>query len=201
MVAITDKKRLLLSTVFILAIFLVSCKKPAGSTNSSDNNSLASKAGGLAAALISGDSFRCKYTNTTDNSTGEYLVKNKSFRVDGQEVNGQKSSVIVNEKGMYMWTPGEKKGFFYPASKPTDTKDTTNTNNDFDEFLNPEKLDAKEKIDCQNAVLSDSDFTPPTDVEFQDFSQMMNSFTNPSGSNGSSLPNIDLDNIPQFDQE
>ncbi len=200
MVSITDKKRLLLSTVFILAIFLVSCKKSSDPTNSSDTNSLTSKAGGLAAALISGDSFRCKYTNSTDNSTGEYLVKNKSFRVDGQEVNGQQSSVIVNEKGMYMWTPGEKKGFFYAASKTTDTDDTTSTNSDFDEFLNPEKLDAKEKIDCQNAILKDSDFAPPTDVEFQDFSQMMNSFTNPNDPSGS-LPNTDLESIPQLDQE
>ncbi len=199
MVAITDKKRLLLSTVFILAIFLVSCKKSSDPTTSSETNSLASKAGGLAAALISGDSFRCKYTNSTNNSTGEYLVKNKSFRVDGQEVNGQVSSVIVNEKGMYMWAPGEKKGFFYPASETSDSNNDTSSNSDFDEFLNPEKLDEKEKIDCQNAILNDSDFTPPTDVEFQDFSQLMNTFTNPGGS-GTSLPNIDLESIPQLEE-
>lgn len=197
MIAITDKKRLLISTVFILAIFLTSCSKKTSSSTSTENDSIASKVGGLASALISGDSFKCKYVSNSDQSAGEYLVKNKMFRVDGQNgPNNTKSSIIMNSKGMYMWTPGEKQGLFYPVTEESKQGDSTKTNNSqFDDYLNPEKLDDKEKIDCQKSLIDDSVFSPPSDVEFQDFSQMMNSFTNP-GSSGTNMPNIDTNNLP-----
>ena len=199
MIVITDKKRILVSSIFILAIFLSSCSKQTpNQTSDKKDESLLSKAGGLASALVSGDSYKCSYTNDKDQSQGEYLVKNKMFRVDGQEgADGQKSSIILNDMGMYMWAVGETKGFFYPTVKEDDSNKTNSKSpvSEFDDYLNPEKLDEKEKIDCKKASVSDSVFVPPVEVKFEDFTKMMESFTNPSKT-GTDLPNIDLENLP-----
>ena len=201
MIVITDKKRILVSSIFIFAIFLSSCSKQTPNQTINKDESLLSKAGGLASALVSGDSYKCSYTNDKDQSQGEYLVKNKMFRVDGQEgADGQKSSIILNDKGTYMWSPGETKGFFYPTVKEDDSNkaDGKAPVSEFDDYLNPEKLDEKEKIDCKKASVNDSVFVPPAEVKFEDFSKMMESFTNPSQA-GTDLPNIDLENIPSAD--
>ncbi len=95
-----------------------------------------------------------------------------------------------------MWTLGDKQGFFYPKTEDSKEDKTTNTSNsEFDNDFDPEKLDNKEKIDCQKSLVDDSEFTPPGDVEFQDFTVMMNNLANPGG-NGTSMPDIDSANLP-----
>jgi len=197
MIAITDKKRLLISSIFIFAIFLTSCTKTPQSATTIENNSIASKVGGLTSALISRDSYKCKYVNNQDQSTGEYLVKNNKYRVSGQNGASDGSSTIIsNEKGTYIWTLGDKQGIFYPKTEDSKEDKTTNTNNsEFDNDFDPEKLDNKEKIDCQKSLVDDSEFSPPSDVEFQDFTVMMNNLANPGG-NGTSMPDIDSTNLP-----
>lgn len=200
MIAITDRKRLFLSTIFIFAIFLASCNK-SNNSSSSDNNLVGDAVGGIAAALTSGDSYRCQYSNSEDNSSGVYLVKNKKFRADGQEgTDGKPSSIIFNEQGMYIWSPGESQGFFYPVSDE-DTKDQNSQPDQpsqFNDFLNPENLDEKEDIDCQKAAVDDSQFVPPADVSFQNFSEIMQNFENPDMEN--SIPEFNLDDLPVVGQ-
>lgn len=197
MITITDTKRLVLSTVFILAIFLVSCNKNSSTqTSNSQSNSDTNVIEGLASAIISGDSFRCEYTNQTANSKGEYLVKNKKFKLLGQEIEGKKSTIIVNDLGMYMWSEDQNQGFFYPASATSGQ----NKNTQFDDFINPEIVDQKEKVSCRNASIDDSEFVPPASVNFQDFSKLMDTFSNPASNPDINLPNIDLNNLPSIDQ-
>ncbi len=202
MITITDTKRLVLSTVFILAIFLVSCNKNSSSQNSNDQstNSGTSLIDGLASAITSGDSYRCEYTNQTTNATGEYLVKNKKFKLLGQEIEGKKSTIIVNDMGMYMWSEGQNQGFFYPTLSSSSTDQNSKAQSQFGDYINPEIVDQKEKVSCQKASIDDSEFSPPASVTFQDFSKLMDTFTNPASNPDINLPDLDLNNLPSIDQ-
>lgn len=200
--AITQNKRLLFSSLLIFVIFLVSCKGPTSNqTNSDTSTSIAEKAGGLAAAFLSGDSYRCKYNDAASKSSGEYLVKNKKYRVDGQEgVGGAKMSIILNDKGMYMWDVSGKEGFFYPKTEEDKKADDSNKNNSsFDEYMDPSKLDQKEQINCQKAVIDDSQFEPPSNVKFQSFADIFSNLGSSPDSTSipDSIPGVDMSDLPQ----
>ena len=183
MIAITDKTRIFVSSIFILAIFLSSCSKQTPSKNNTST-----KANGLVFALASGESYICSYRNENDKSRSEHLVKGKSYRLNLlPEASPQQSAIIMNEKGLYMWTLGETEGFFYSTAKENDKNKAIDKlpTTGFDDYLNPKKLDEKEKIDCKKAPannpISDSVFTPPAEVSFfDDFTKMSESSTNSS---------------------
>jgi hypothetical protein len=128
---------------------------------------------------------------------GSYTVLAKSgkVKIDGIDYaapqpgsksgdTNKKGTMITTSEMFYMWSGKEgmkwnikemealsKKagGESAPIQEPADTNWT-------DWAKSMEASGAK--YDCSPAVVTDADFTPPTDVQFQDFGEMMKQFSN-----------------------
>src|SRR3989344_3901856 len=130
-------------------------------------------------ALSKSLSLECKYNDekgtesTTHIKGGAVHVAAKTL-ADGKETNTQ---VIMKDRKMYTWDEATKKGVVFDIPEEnlqtTPSTQAPSGDNKGDSFLAEIE---KYKDACKPAVVSDSLFTPPTDVEFQDFSKM---FQNP----------------------
>jgi len=122
-------------------------------------------------ALMKSASLECDFTDEQGTKSKVY-IKNGSVRSDYTGASAEQSgSVILVNKKMYMWTG--KKGFMIEVPEVTPGQENTEeskTKQQDDFMANLEKY----KESCKTSVVSDSLFTPPSDVEFQDYSQMMN---------------------------
>ena len=133
-------------------------------------------------ALSKSLSLQCSFTDEQNRKTTAY-IKAGAIRADvlgndpTKEYNS--TSVIIKDKKMYIWDTVKKQGMVMevkeqPTVEPTGTMQENQTGSSSSE--NPGEVMAtleKYKKDCKTAVLSDSLFTPPTDVTFRDLSQMM----------------------------
>jgi|SRR6185369_12973364 len=119
-------------------------------------------------------SMQCEYTDEQGRVTKTY-IKNGAVRSDYTGKTAQDSgSIIVTAQKMYIWT-ADKKGYMYDIPQvtvATGQNAAPQGGNKKDEFMSG--LD-KYKDSCKTAVVSDSLFTPPADVEFTDSSKMMQS--------------------------
>ena len=123
--------------------------------------------------LTKSASMECNYTDEQGRTSKAY-IKNGSIRADITAKNSKESgSVIVTDKKIYFWN--SEGGFMMEVPDVTKTPSQTEGSNQGlsqkEELMRD--LD-KYKDYCKNASVSDSLFTPPTDVKFQDYSQMMN---------------------------
>jgi len=122
-------------------------------------------------ALSKSASLECSYTDAEQRTARTY-IKNGAVRTDYAGNNpSQSGSVIVRDKKMYMWTP-DKKGFMIEIPDVTDTPTQTGEKKKTQEEQFLDELE-KNKQYCKTAVVSDSLFTPPAEVNFQDYTQMM----------------------------
>jgi uncharacterized protein YxeA len=128
-------------------------------------------------------SMQCDYTDEQGRVSKTY-IKNGAVRSDYTGKTAQDSgSVIVTGKKMYMWT-ADKKGFSYDIPEVTVTpgqNQAPESGNKKDEFMSG--LD-KYKDSCKAAIVSDSLFTPPSDVTFTDYSEMQKMMMSPKGTQG-----------------
>lgn len=136
-------------------------------------------------ALSKSLSLECLYKDEKGTETKTY-IKGGAVRVEtktlaeGKETNSQ---IIFKDKKMYNWDEATKKGVIFEIPEETlkdvENLKTTPQQNQTSGENKGESLLAdieKYKDSCKPAVVSDSLFTPPTDVEFQDLSAM---FQNP----------------------
>jgi len=144
-------------------------------------------------ALSKSVSLECNYTDQ-EGRASKTFIKNGAVRSDYTGKTDQETgSIIVVNKKLYMWT-ADKKGFMMEVPDVTGTPNEP-SNQGLSQRDNMMSDLEKYKNDCKAAVVSDSLFTPPSDVDFQDFSKMMQA---PAGGAGSG---INQEQIQQYMQQ
>lgn len=124
-------------------------------------------------ALSKSVSMECDYTDE-DGRRSKVYIKNGSVRSDMTANDPKQSgSMIVHNKKMYFWN--SKGGFMMEIPDVSVTPSQAESSGQG--LSQKEEVMAsleKYKQYCKTAVVSDGLFTPPSDVKFQDYSQMMN---------------------------
>lgn len=157
---------------------------PASPTQTGAGNVFSSIKDALSKSL----SLECSFTDEQGRQTKSY-IKNGAVRADFTGANANESgSVIMKDKKIYFWNA--QGGFMMTEPEvtpgaPQQTSSEKTPGNVGDMVSTMEKY----KNSCKPSVVSDSLFTPPTNVTFQDFSKMMQG---PSGTGGlNAVPSID----------
>lgn len=188
------KKPLLLGTTLIVSSLLLSAcipgltKKSDTTTQSETKSVEGSTAQQMLAGLQSGQSLKCNVTNTTDNQTFTYYLKDKKFRMDGTTtVDGQAQTThAINDSiYVYTWTDSQNQGVKMKvptaeelAQQADQYKDYLDKNPDLtDADVVKQYEDSGYTIKCDPAGVDDGLFVPPTTVQFQDLSAMMENAT------------------------
>ncbi len=183
-----NQKVLIAVVLFVLlgggGYMVLSKKSSSGSpATSSGGNVFTSIKDALSKSL----SLECTFTDEGGRQTKSYL-KNGAVRADITAKDPKESgSVIVKSKTMYFWNG--KTGFTMLIPEETGTPKQTGAKETTPEGANIVESMEKNKESCKPAVVSDSLFTPPADVVFQDFSKMMQLPTGAQGANP--VPSID----------
>jgi hypothetical protein len=133
-------------------------------------------------ALSQSVSLECTYTDEQGRTAKTYL-KNGAIRSDYTGKSMEESgSMIVKDKKMYTWN-NQKQGFMMEIPDVTGTPEQTGEMGKQDPVAELEKY----KQSCKPAVVSDSLFTPPADVTFTDYSQMMQQAPQAPGAAGGEM--------------
>lgn len=160
-----------------LLVLLAGCKKSGnaegtavggnqaggGNAKVSENNPFQ---GGLAAAAAMGMPMKCTYT--VDGVETEGWIKGKQFlgKMSGQE---GVSNVIMKDACMWVWGEGQKQGM-----KMCFEEEEQGFWNDSEAADVPENLEALDmNYTCRPGVFGDEKFTPPAEVVFADFDDLM----------------------------
>lgn len=142
--------------------------------------------------LASGTSQKCTFT-TTDGSTessGTTYVSGGKVRSDYTMKSPDKtviSHMINDEKTSYMWTDGEKTGLKMMMGEDMMDNMMDEGEENVSKESSQESLDQKVDYRCSAWKTDSSVFTPPSNVEFSEFTNMMMQTSSPSsgGSNSS----------------
>ena len=174
----TKKKSPILPIIIVVALLALAgigwyLMKGKGTMGS---NSAGSAFSSIKDALSKSVSLKCEFDeNGTHTVT---YIKNGAIRADMTNPNPEQSgSMIMKEKKMYFWN--EKEGYVMEIPDYKDVEVTESEKPSQSEDFMKELETYKDK--CKADVVSDSLFTPPSDVTFSDMSQMM-----PSG-----MPKVD----------
>ena len=119
--------------------------------------------GSIQEAMSMGVGMKCTYE--VEGSQYEGYVKGNSYR--GMVASAQGiSQVIVKDNCVWSWSEDESQGVKM-CSDPEDGSDSS-------VWDNPESgLDTSLNYECSAVAVSDSQFSPPSDIEFIDFEAMM----------------------------
>jgi hypothetical protein len=142
-------------------------------------------------ALSKSVSLECNFTDESGRSTVSY-IKNGAVRANISASDpSQSGSVIVKDNRMYFWN--EEGGFTmeFTDEMMEGVAPTGQSSQGQDIVATLEKY----KESCKAAVVSDSLFTPPSDVKFQDYSSMIKNLA-PTGS--SSAPAVDQQKVKEM---
>lgn len=127
-------------------------------------------------ALSKSLSLECTYKDERGVETKTY-IKAGAVRVDSKlenkgEVNY--SQFILKDRKMYSWDPTTKKGMVFeiPAVTPQVGSSDQPPDGGFNQESFLQEIE-KYKNSCKTASVSDSLFTAPSDVTFEDISKMM----------------------------
>lgn len=174
-------RNLIIAVVVVIVLaaggfFLVSNSKKTVAPSSTSGNVQAPTSGNaitsIKDALSKSVSLECTYTDEKGTKTVA-RIKNGAVRADITSSNENESgSVIVKDKKMYFWNKTSVFMMDLSATEVTGTPQNGQSqgqNQEKDLMAGLEKY----KDNCKPAVVSDSLFTPPSDVKFQDFSQML----------------------------
>lgn len=115
-------------------------------------------------------SLTCEFTDGEGRKTKTYIKSGKvRAEITGREV-ADSGTVIVKEDTMYFWNGAQGMMMKYDTKKMSGS-DAQNLN----AAQGQATLQGIEQYrqSCRSAVVSDSLFTPPTNVKFQDLSEMM----------------------------
>lgn len=185
-----DKKNIaIIAVILVLALgtgayFFLGKKTTSTNTNgenmagnvTSDNGSFS---GTLKDLILSGKNYNCTYNMTDEGGNkleGEVFVASSGNKLSGQFTNIQPdgtttvSNMISDGEYTYTWTPDTNKGYKIKINPEDNSLYGTGDNTQNDQAVNE-----NQNIDynCHAWVVDNSKFTPPTNVEFTDTSEMM----------------------------
>lgn len=144
-------------------------------------SSVGDKISGKLSDLISaGKSMECTFSGETDGykTTGTMFVSGDNIRGDFQSQSGGKmmdSHMIQSGETVYTWTTDPKQGMKIKVSK----EDQVKYADDAGKITNSQSFDMDQSYDynCKGWSGDQSKFQPPSDIEFQDLSAIMEKTT------------------------
>lgn len=183
-------KKSLLASLALGSILLAGCKAKAPtaatdttSTATAENQgSMTDKMKAWAQAASVGGGLRCSFTSKTTTTPAEYVVKGKKLHMKGvtavqtTPTTGETytGEMIVDESFVYTWDTATKVGMKMAIPSEEELKKLAPSTPDFTSEESFKKFeDDGYSIDCTPGIVSDAEFVPPTDVEFKDYSAMM----------------------------
>lgn len=127
-------------------------------------------------ALSRSLSLECTFTDEDGNKTVSYM-KNKAVRATITDKDGKVNDVIVKDTTMWTWSgkEGMTMTFEKSVADVTDKAAQTQFGKNMSQ-VNVMDVMEKYKNSCKPTTVADSYFTPPTDVVFQDLSEMTKQF-------------------------
>lgn len=138
--------------------------------------------------LTAGVAQKCTFSMTQEsgNQSGTTYITNGKLRGDfTSQANGKtmETHMIVSGNTSYVWQEGEKEGF-----KSSFDPSTSVSGSEAQSASTTASLDFNKQGDykCSAWVVDESMFTPPSDVKFNDFSQLMKPTTSGTGQGESS---------------
>ncbi len=152
-------------------------------------------------ALTKSVSLECSFVDEQGKQTKSY-IKNGAVRVDFTgKTSEQSGSTIMKDKKMYFWNTSQKTGFMMELTDaqmkgeaiPTTTKSTGTP----PQGQNTVETLEKYKDSCKPAVVSDSLFTPPADIKFTDYSQILKTPTGTTSSGSGSINQQQIQDLMQ----
>ena len=179
-----NKKTLGIVVVVLLAIGAFLYMNPSSPLKSRAMNSGSSATGAspftsIQDALSRSLSLECTFTDESGRQTKSY-VKAGAVRTDFTgKTSADTGSAIIKDKKMYYWNAAKKEGFMMevPAVTPGKSESgSTPSNSSLGKGNSASEVYAmleKFKNSCKASTVADSLFTPPTDIKFQDYSEMM----------------------------
>lgn len=176
------------------AFFYLSNSKK-GTPSSSSSNPVENTFSSIKDALSKSVSLQCNFTDETGRKTTSY-IKNGAVRADIEAQNEEESgSVIIKDKKMYFWS--KESAFMMDLSSTEVTETPQNGSQNQGQNQENDLMAGLEKYkeSCKPAVVSDAQFSPPSDVKFQDFSQMMK---DAQKAMPSAMPSIDQSQYQQY---
>lgn len=160
-------------TLLVVSLLLTGCSagqkaKPDDNSTSSGESNTSQEVftGGLKAAMALGVPMTCSVTDA-DGTSITTFVKGDQYYAETNS-NGLEGRIIVKDNCTWTWQPGMNQGFT-GCFDPQEIHDTNETSSEDSLDRIPEDVDYQ----CRPAVIGDDKFTPPSDVAFTDFSQMM----------------------------
>ena len=182
------KKILSLSLILLSSLFLSACgvkdNNSATTTPSEPQEESATSSFSLRDLIAKNIPQKCTWSNNTDGvqSNGTIVISGKKFKQDTnvkQDGFDYIGHTVSDGTYLYTWQDNTNKdspnvaikmkldimddtpeGDDSPASSPSDAKETVN-------------LDQEYQYNCAPTVVSESDFQPPKDIEFADYSQFL----------------------------
>ena len=141
-------------------------KGESGSVSSADQDNQQNSS--LKSLMALGKSQKCEFKSTDEQGTAEgvfYISNGKSRGDISATYQGQasKTYMIYDNNTSYIWMDGSNTGF----KMAIDAKDSQSTATDQSQGVDPNK---DYKFDCDSWNADNSMFTPPSNVEFKDFS-------------------------------
>lgn len=147
-----------------------------------------SEAKQMMAAIESGQSLKCVMTSTKDGQTVEYFLKGKKMNVNSSalvEGKTQVSHMINDGEYFYTWTDEPAQGMKIKMPSEEEMKAQEEKYEEYlgdtPDFTDEEEIKEYEEsgytIDCDPISVPDSQFIPPTNIQFQDTSAMMEAAT------------------------
>ena len=188
-----NKKVIIVVVLLLLAVggYFMTQKSSSPSMNSNSVGS--SPFTSIQDALSKSLSLQCTFTDEEGRETKTY-IKAGAVRTDFTGTKSAESgSMIFKNKKMYTWNSDTKEGFMMEVpdvtGPPSQTTTTTTVGTGEKSGKNDHPADAlamieKYKDSCKPGTVADSLFTPPSDVKFNDFSNMMKDLqkvTQPTG--------------------
>lgn len=176
------KKIIQLGLVLSSALILSACglqTKSNTQNNNSNQNQVQNQAQkfSLKDLISQGISQKCTWENNQDGqkSSGEMLIKgnkfNQTIKIDNP--NGQTEFKSISDgQWLYTWSNDSTAGNMAFKTKLEDPKDLTNGQSD-DQNSSGINWNQQYEFHCSPTVTTDADFQPPKDVQFQDYSKMM----------------------------
>lgn len=136
------------------------------------------KAEKLGQIIASGGQADCQVTNLTDKTSTQIIVSGKKMKFIGSDFGeGKKGTMLTDNVYTYVWSEGEKVGFKtkLETEKATEPTEAAPQEENLDATKRAESFDdaTKFKTECTRRTISESEFTPPADVNFTDFAEMM----------------------------
>lgn len=182
------KKKLVVAAVLVLGLAAFLFLSPTSPLKSSSMKSAsmtgASPFTSIQDALSRSLSLECTFTDDSGRQTKTYVkagAVRTSFTGKTTEESG---NAIIKDKKMYFWNEGKKEGFMMevPEVTPGQTSKTAQTPPNgagmTTSAANVYSMLEKFKNSCKARAVADPLFTPPADVSFKDYSQMMKDLQN-----------------------